>query len=301
MLTTTRKNLLQLRQTSLYVPAAAGGYILFKPSGVTLRAIGLKPEEIPANIFIMPEDRLMALREIRTMLSRKLRESVAEGVTDGLHAILCELLDLTFSDPSQENIETLSEVTGLLAEQSDKKDEDLRDLVTSSNANYNTVVHSVNVMALTMYYAIHHKLPRQQCQELGLAALLHDIGKVNLNNEILNAPRRLTDAEFEEFRRHPLDGYRLLSKRRFRSRAVALAAIQHHEKLDGSGYPMGIADISFVGRLIAIIDSYESITASDRPYRSAVKPFTALSRIRDEMSDKKFDRAIFERFLASLA
>jgi HD-GYP domain-containing protein (c-di-GMP phosphodiesterase class II) len=301
MLTTTRKNLLQLRQTSLYVPSAAGGYILFKPSGVTLRGIGLKPEEIPANIFIMPEDRLMALREIGTMLNQKLRESIAEGVTDGLHTILCELLSLTFSDPSQENMDSLNEVTGLLAEKFDTKDEDLRDLVISSSANYNTAVHSVNVMALTMYYAIHHKLPRQQCQELGLAAMLHDIGKINLRNEILNAPRRLTDAEFEEFRRHPLDGYRLLSKRRFRSRAVALAAIQHHEKLDGSGYPMGISDISFAGRLIAIIDSYESITARDRPYRSAVKPFAALSHIRDEMSEKKFDRAIFEKFLASLA
>ena len=300
MFATKRENLVYLKQTGIYVPKGKGDYQLYKKPGVTLTDIGIEPGEIPEQIFIMPDDRLLAVREIQSSLNHKLMRKLEEDDTDIMRETLRDMLDVSFSEPNPESLEGLNETVGMLAEHFDKQAPAMRNLAMLSNADYNTALHSVNVMALTMSYAIYHKLSRQQCQDLGLAALLHDVGKVSIREDILQAPRKLTDEEFAEIKRHPIYGYRLLSKCTFRSRAIALAALQHHEKLDGTGYPSGISDISFAGRLIAIIDCYEAITSQDRPYRQAAKPFDALSLIRDEIFTNKFDRRIFEKFLDSL-
>lgn len=254
----------------------------------------------PPHIFIMPQDRLLAVREIQSALNQRLLSKIKQDDNHNIRETLRELLDLSFSEPAPESLEGLGETVALLAEQFDKRAPAMRSLALLSNENYNTALHSVNVMSLTMSYCLYNKMTRQQCQDLGLAALLHDIGKTNIDNELLNAPRRLTDEEFEEIKKHPVYGYRMLSKCKFRSRSIALAAYQHHEKLDGSGYPTGVTNISFAGRLIAIIDCYEAITSQDRPYRNAAKPFDALKLIRDEISENQFDRRVFERFLDSL-
>ena len=300
MFSTKRENLVHLKHTGIYLPAENGEYALFKRAGVTLTEMGLGPEDIPAHIFIMPQDRLLAVREIQSSLNHRLLSTIKQEDTNTVRETLRDLLELSFSEPEPESLEGLTETVALLAEQFDKRAPAMRNLALLSNVDYNTALHSVNVMALTMSYAIFHKMIRQQCQDLGLAALLHDVGKTFIDNSLLNAPRRLTDEEFEEIKKHPVYGYRMLVKCKFRSRAIALAAYQHHEKLDGSGYPSGITDISFAGRLIAIIDCYEAITSQDRPYRNAAKPFDALKLIRDEITENQFDRRIFERFLDSL-
>lgn len=297
---TRKENLIYLKQTSLYLPADYGEYSLYKRAGITLKDMGMTADDIPDRILIMPQDRLLAVREIQGALNHKLLERIEDHDTGTIRETLQEVLDLSFSEPAPDSLEGLSETVALLAEQFDNDAPAMRNLALLSNVNYNTALHSVNVMSLTMSYAIAHKLTRQQCQDLGLAALLHDVGKTKISNDLLNAPRRLTDEEFNEIKKHPVYGYRMLSKCKFRSRAVALASFQHHEKMDGSGYPSGITDISFAGRLIAIIDCYEAITSLDRPYREAATPFDALKLIRDEMTENQFDRRIFERFLDSL-
>lgn len=300
MFSTKKKNLIFLRQTGLYLPEANGEYTLFKRAGITLTDMGMEPEDIPPHLFIMPQDRLLAIREIQSSLNTNLLHEIHQDNTNNIRETLRDLLDLTFSEPLPESLEGLSETVSILAEQFDKRAPAMRNLALLSNVNYSTALHSVNVMSLTMSYAIYHKMSRQQCHDLGTAALLHDVGKVQIDNNILNAPRRLTDAEFEEIKKHTVYGYRMLSKCKFRSRSIALAAYQHHEKLDGSGYPSGITDISFAGRLIGIIDCYEAITSQDRPYRNAASPFDALKIIRDEITENQFDRRIFERLLDSL-
>ncbi len=300
LFSTKRENLIYLKHTGIYLPAEDGGFSLFKRGGITLNDMGLGPDDIPPHIFIMPQDRLLAVREIQSSLNSRLLTKIQQSDTNTVRETLRELLDLSFSEPAPESLEGLSETVAILAEQFDNKAPAMRNLALLSNADYNTALHSVNVMSLTMSYAIYNKMSRQQCHDLGMAALLHDVGKISIDNSLLTAPRRLTDEEFAEIKKHPVYGYRILSKCKFRSRSVALAAYQHHEKLDGSGYPSGVTDISFAGRLIAIIDCYEAITSQDRPYRNAAKPFDALKIIRDEISENQFDRRIFERFLDSL-
>ena len=116
----------------------------------------------------------------------------------------------------------------------------------------------------------------QQCDELSRAALLHDIGKLGVSNEILDKPGKLTEEEWLMMRKHPIHSQRIL-ERLTPFREIALIAGCHHERLDGKGYPAGIAaeEISPEARIITISDIFDAITA-DRPYRRAMPLARAL-------------------------
>ena len=81
---------------------------------------------------------------------------------------------------------------------------------------------------------------------------------------------------------------------------MAQGAREHHEKLDGSGYPKGLRKISFNGRLIGIVDCYEALTNEDRPYRRAMDPLETLNLLKRDVEAGKFDRGLFEKFCYSL-
>ena len=116
------------------------------------------------------------------------------------------------------------------------------------------------------------------CEKLGLnaadtkdavvAALLHDIGKSNIDHEIKIKPGKLTEAEFSEIKRHPLIGYNLLKKSGQYSANVLAGVLFHQEKYDGSGYPTGISgeEIPLIGRILSVCDVFDALT-SNRPYR----------------------------------
>jgi HD-GYP domain-containing protein (c-di-GMP phosphodiesterase class II) len=101
-------------------------------------------------------------------------------------------------------------------------------------------------------------------------------------------------------KRHPKIGEFII---KFKSRidnGIARGALEHHEKLDGSGYPRGIKHISFAGQLLGIIDCYEALTNEERPYRRAKSPLDTLNLIKTDVDAGKFDRKIFEKFCYSL-
>ncbi|MBN2207702.1 MAG: HD domain-containing protein, partial [Candidatus Coatesbacteria bacterium] len=158
----------------------------------------------------------------------------------------------------------------------------------------------VNVMALTLGFCLCNKHPLNDCKALGLAALLHDVGKTKIDQSIVRANRKLTDDEFAEIKKHPTMGYDILRECDFTQNVVFQGAHEHHEKLNGSGYPRGIRDVSAAGQIIGIVDSYEAITNDDRPYRSAMDPIKALALIKDEVEAGRIDRGLFERFARSL-
>ena len=135
---------------------------------------------------------------------------------------------------------------------------------------------------------------------MGLGALLHDVGKTEIPSSILKAPRRLSEEEFKIMKSHPAIGNEIIREKNKIGRDVALGALEHHEKLDGSGYPRGTRRISFIGQMLGIIDCYEALTNEDRPYRRARKPLDTLKFLKDEVQAGKFNRDIFEKFCYSL-
>lgn len=157
--------------------------------------------------------------------------------------------------------------------------------------------HSERVRVFSDLIADEMKLAPADCARLRWASLLHDIGKLVVPSEILSKPARLTEAEMDNVRRHPDEGVRLIGPLAAWLGAWAGAVAHHHERFDGRGYPRGLAadQISLAGRIVAVADSYEVMTAV-RPYRKPI----GVSAARQELvkcSGAQFDPVVVRAFL----
>jgi putative nucleotidyltransferase with HDIG domain len=144
-------------------------------------------------------------------------------------------------------------------------------------------------------------LPAEDINQLRLGGLLHDVGKIGIPDEILKKMDKLTREEFQEIYRHPQIGYKIVENVSFHSRDVLKAIIEHHERLDGSGYPLGLRDneISMIGRIMAVADSFHAMI-SDRPYRLALsheKAFDELSKYSGIQYDERCVQALKNAYL----
>lgn len=131
-------------------------------------------------------------------------------------------------------------------------------------------------------------------------ALLHDLGKTQVPPEILKSTGKLTNEEFGIMKYHPQISADIIIADPDMPPGMEAGALEHHEKLDGSGYPKGITDISFAGRLIGIIDCYEALTCDERPYRRAKAPLATLELLKGDVVSGKLDKDIFTIFCKSL-
>lgn len=140
-----------------------------------------------------------------------------------------------------------------------------------------TFFHSTNVTVLSVILGMAAGLDKKALLDLGMAALLHDLGKVFIPKEILNKVGPLSDDEFATMKEHPIKGYEHVKRVLSMSTRTYVGILQHHEKFDGGGYPDGKAgeEIALFGRIIAIADVYDALV-SDRPYRKALLPSEAM-------------------------
>src|SRR5262249_20515898 len=143
-------------------------------------------------------------------------------------------------------------------------------LTTLKNYDNYTFTHMVNVSILTMGQARGLGIDGALLREFGLAALMHDIGKVRTPLEILNKPDKLTDQEFEIMRRHVVDGAQILRKTPEVPTLAPVIAFEHHLRKDGSGYPTGVkrASLNVGTMLCSIADVYDAMR-SQRAYQQA--------------------------------
>ncbi|MGZ9583257.1 HD-GYP domain-containing protein [Paenibacillus marinisediminis] len=143
--------------------------------------------------------------------------------------------------------------------------------------DYYVYRHSLNVCVYSTMFGIHYGYNREDLKTLAMGALLHDIGKTQIKAETLNKPGRLTTEEYEHMKTHAEIGYRILKDIPNIPLLTAHCAFQHHERLNGSGYPRGIQskEIHEFAKWIAIADSYDAMT-THRVYRTAMMPHEAL-------------------------
>ncbi len=143
-----------------------------------------------------------------------------------------------------------------------------------------TFAHSVNVCVLSIATGVIKDYSLRKLYDLGLGALLHDIGKVRISEDILNKPGALDYDELAEIQRHPLYGYEILRQHPEISLSAANVALQHHEKFNGTGYPKGKIgeEIHEYARIVAIADVYDALTA-DRVYKNMILPYEAVEII----------------------
>lgn len=163
-----------------------------------------------------------------------------------------------------------------------------------------TYMHSVAVCALMVALARQLGADEQETRLAGLGGLLHDMGKAAMPLDVLNKPGRLTDDEFRVIKTHPERGFELLREGGSAPVAVLDVCLHHHEKMDGSGYPRGLAgdEISKMARMGAVCDVYDAIT-SNRPYKAGWDPAEAIRKMA-EWRGGHFDDAVFQAFVKSL-
>lgn len=160
--------------------------------------------------------------------------------------------------------------------------------------------HSINVALISRAIGKWLKMSREQLNELTIAGLLHDIGKAEIPSEILNKTGKLTDEEFELIKSHALKGSKLLKKAGFNS-DIQFAALQHHERSDGSGYPRGLEadEISDFASIIAIADVYDAMTSA-RSYRTPKCAFQVIAAFEED-GLKKYNTKYILTFLERIA
>ena len=171
-------------------------------------------------------------------------------------------------------------------------------LKTADNYTY---MHSVAVCALMIALARQLGLDDAVTRELGLAGLLHDVGKMTVPAAILNKPGKLTVEEFDIVKRHPLAGHALLQASSDIGAIALEVCLHHHEKFDGSGYPHGLKgeEISLHARMGAICDVYDAVT-SNRPYKAGWGPAESLRRMAEWSRGGHFDEKVFAAFVRCL-
>jgi len=162
-----------------------------------------------------------------------------------------------------------------------------------------TYLHSVAVCALMINFARHLKLDEDEVQALGVAGLLHDVGKVAITDAVLLKPGKLDMRERAMVEGHPRAGHMLLSQSLDVPAAALEVALRHHEKVDGTGYPDRLSGeaLTLHARMGAICDVYDAVT-SDRPYKAAWTPCEALAAMRSWPGH--FDPDLLDRFADSL-
>ncbi|MBB3141804.1 HD-GYP domain-containing protein [Halomonas organivorans] len=157
--------------------------------------------------------------------------------------------------------------------------------------------HGLNVAILAMAFGQHLGYERSRLEELGLAGLLHDVGKMRLDQAVLDKPGPLSEEEFQHVQGHVLHGFAMLEHDPHLPTAVKIACRDYHERLDGSGYPHGKPgrDIDETARILAIVDTYDAIT-SDRVY-SPARPATEALGILYQGRRCHFDGRLVDHFI----
>lgn len=138
----------------------------------------------------------------------------------------------------------------------------------------------------------------EKIENIAFASLFHDLGKINVPDEILNKPGELTQEEFECIKKHPIDGAELVEKTYYKS--IGKIIEQHHERIDGNGYPNGLKghEILIEAKIISVADSYDAMT-TDRPYRKGLSPQEAVEELK-RLRNLHYDKVIVDKFIEIL-
>ncbi len=169
--------------------------------------------------------------------------------------------------------------------------------------NEYTYIHATNVSVLTIFQAETLGMKGEELHDIGLAGLLHDIGKMFVATEVLDKPGGLDPAEWNELKQHPLEGAVYLSRLADVPPLASIVAFEHHMKFDGSGYP----DTRKIGRtqhlvsqMVAISDVFDALR-TERPYRKALDVRVIAGMLREGAQRREFNPVLVDSFLSSLA
>ena len=216
-----------------------------------------------------------------------------------IYAISIGIMNKLLANPTHENIGEFKAGVTDIVDLILKDDETSRHLLNITSHDYYTYTHSVNVGVLSVLLskALFKNTDDHNMHELGAGFFLHDIGKVNIDPVMINKRGKFTEEEMAIMRKHPEEGFEILSERNQLSKECKIIVMQHHEREDGSGYPYHLRgdEIHLYGRICSISDVFDALT-SERPYKVKLPPFEALQLMKKEMLHH-FHKDIFDTFV----
>jgi len=259
--------------------------------GVSISEGEEEPEEEEVEISKQAEEkieRLMVSDQSKVRLSESVKKRVAEGVQF-----------LYSSTDSADFEKETSGITNELMRAITDNDAIAVDISVLKVSDEYTFRHSVDVATISMIIAKKYGLSEKEIYEIGIAGLLHDIGKSKIPKEVLNKPGRLTEEEFSLMKQHTLLGYQILKNKKDISDRVKMAVLQHHEKINGKGYPQGLFTdkINLFAKILSIADIYDALV-TERPYKKAFSQRDAVEMIMSLTGE--LDITAMKSFLGSV-
>jgi HD-GYP domain-containing protein (c-di-GMP phosphodiesterase class II) len=287
-------------KTPLYILNEETGYVLYKPVNKKLDRFQYSSDNDP-KLYINPNDMRNATNELQAELKKALLKKIHEGEIHEVKSALCEIVSETFSEPPDDSIESLPETIDIMYEGYSRASGILKDFHEINYAGYPLVNHSVNVMTIALLYCLNNGFGEDETKRISLCALLHDVGVTKLPRGLVSYQGRLPDRKYREYQTHPAIGHDIVKKNKNIDSSIGVGILEHHERLDGNGYPRGVANLSFEGRLIGLLDSFDNLTNSEKTHRKKKKPFDAMMLIKTEvLNDGRFDRDIYKSLCLSL-
>ncbi len=221
-----------------------------------------------------------------------LHEDVKKRVGEGVKFLFDNTQSKSFA-------ETTANVSKDLIRAITKYDAVAIDIAQLKVSDEYTFKHSVDVASLSMIIGKKYGLKRSEMEELGVAGLLHDIGKTKIPKSILHKPAKLTDEEFHQMKFHSLYGYKILEENQTFSTEIKSGVLQHHEKINGKGYPMSVKgdQIHPYAKIISVADVYDALV-TERPYKKGFPKRDAIEIIMTMTDD--LDMKAMKSFLTSV-
>lgn len=272
--------------------------ILLVPTGIILdekgirRLAGLGVQEA---FVLYPEQETAKILQqyyesphIDDIIYRRTRIKAQQLTKKVMHAML--------SNQKSINIEKISNIIDEIISQLLDVDDIILTLSRIRTIDDYTYEHSVNVCVVSLVIGIDLNLEPYKLKQLGTGALLHDVGKISISEDVLNKPSTLNAEEYNEVKAHTEIGYQMLLNSGI-SEEAAQIALYHHERYDGSGYNRNLCgeEIPLLSRIVTLADSYDAMS-NNRVYRRGLPPDVVYKEIAS-LSGRHFDFDITERFL----
>ena len=220
----------------------------------------------------------------------------AQGIVSEAHtAVRGFMQEVRFGKQVEKAI--IDEVVDNVVESVFRNQDALITLSRIKSVDQYTYMHSISVCVLMTAFARAMAFDPDTIRQISVGALLHDLGKMRVSPEILNKPGKLSMDEFQLMKRHVDFGEELLSEQGWMSELSLKVVLEHHERIDGSGYPYGLIgdEISEVGRMAAIVDVYDALT-SNRCYKKSWEPTYTLGKML-EWSRDHFGEVMAHQFV----
>ncbi len=252
-----------------------------------------EPDEEELDIEI-PEHTQKVIEKVRVEDRSKVQ--LGEDVRKRVGAGVQYLFDNTDNNSF---IETTHNVSDELVKAVTSNDAVAVDISTLKCSDEYTFKHSVDVATMAMIIGKTYGLSKSELHDIGISGLLHDVGKSKIPNNVLNKPAKLTDEEFALMKQHSLFGYKILKNRNAFPLDIMSGVLQHHEKMNGKGYPLGASgnQIHKYARIIAVADVFDALV-TERPYK---KPFTKHNAVEMIMAmTGELDLPAIQAFLGSI-